>query len=107
MVSIDTIEKKLDELFIFFNSASVSSALSSVDRESAAYGLEKVELIKEILRRYRHKPENVFLKRIHGAFFSVTRGVEGFNDEETNRLFNEKCKGIYEIIKHLEQNIKW
>lgn len=107
MVVLNTIEIKLNELSQFFASIKESDTSNHVDQQTASYGFDKVEFMRENLSRYKQNPKNIFLKRIHSAFFSVTRGVEAFQDIETNEIFDHKCQGIYEIIKELEANIKW
>jgi hypothetical protein len=106
MVDLDRIEKKLNELKSFFQNVKDSHA-NPGDKEGASYGLSKVESMLQNLSKYRKKPQNILLKRIHGGFTSATRGVEGFGDYETNEEFIKTGEGIYQIKKDLEQHIKW
>ena len=107
MVTFEEITKKLDELSHFFQSIKEGTDANVTDKGSASYGFEKVRLIHGLIEAYKKKPSNVLLKRMHSAFSSVTRGLEGFVDYNTDQLFRKKCEGITEIFNDLEENIRW
>jgi hypothetical protein len=106
MVGSGKIQEKLQELSVFFSSVTESEG-SSVDKDSALYGLEKIRNINYLLDKYKKTPKNIYLKQIHSSFSSVTRGIEAFTDNEANDIFIKKCEGIYDIVKELEAKIKW
>ena len=107
MVAFEEIIKKIDELSEFFLSIKERTNANTTDKESASYGLEKLQFIRELIDRYNKKSANVLLKRMHSAFSSITRGLEGFVDYDTDQLFRKKCEGITKIVNDLEEHIKW
>jgi hypothetical protein len=106
MVDTNSIESKLSELEIFFQSVK-NSDLGESDKNSASYGLKNTDFLKITLEKYKKKPQNKLLKQIFNGFSSVTRGVEYFTDFETNEKFRKACKGIYQIQENLRDNINW
>lgn len=106
MVDLERIEKKLNELKSIFQNVK-DGYVTLGDKEGASYGLSKVESMLQNLSKYRKKPQNILLKRIHAGFTSATRGVEGFDDYEANEKFIKVGEDIYPIIKDLEKHIKW
>lgn len=106
MVDLERIEKKLNELKSFFQNVKDSDTIPS-DKEGASYGLSKIESMLQDLSKYRKKPQNNLLKKIHTGFTSATRGVEGFSDYEINERFIKARDGIYHIKEDLEKHIKW
>jgi hypothetical protein len=109
MVNIDGIENKLLELESFFEKVINSSP--GFDDSSygagASYGLKSVRNMKDILTKYKKKPQNKLLKYLYTGFTAVTRGVEGFNNHDLNEKFNKTCDGIYEISQEINAHIKW
>lgn len=109
MVDFEKIENKLLKLEFFF--LEVINSSSKTDTSSygagASYGLKVVRNMKDILNKYKKKPQNKLLKQLYSSFTSVTRGVEGFNDYNLNEKFREVCKGIYQIQEDLNTYIKW
>ena len=103
----DDLHKKLNELGMFFSSVKESASLMHIDRETASNGLNKVELIRNIVQKYKKEPRNIFLRQIHGGLFSMARGMEFFVDPKTNEDYIESCKGIYDLVDKLESAIKW
>lgn len=106
MVNINSIEIKILELEIFFQSVKNSDA-GEADQNSSSYGLKNTDFLKITLDKYKKNPQNKLLKQIFNGFSSVTRGVEYFIDFETNEKFRNTCKGIYQIQENLRENIKW
>src|SRR6478735_361655 len=102
MVEITEIEGKLNELEIFFHKVKEGSK-NVADAESASYGLSKIKFIQTALEKYKKKPQNKLLKQIDSGFVSITRGVEYFNDNDTNKKFFELCADI----PSLKSSIKW
>ena len=98
---------KLNELGIFFSSVKESASLTLIDQETASNGLNKVELIRNIVHKHKKEPRNIFLRQIHGGLFSMVRGMEFFVDPKTNEDYIESCRGIYELVDKLESAIKW
>lgn len=101
MVDIDQIKNILHQLEKFFHCV-IEESKNEADIDSASYGLSKVESIKSILDKYAKEPQNRLLKQIDAGFISVTRGVEYFNDYETNRAFYKLCDDIPSLKPYIK-----
>ncbi|MCM4150593.1 hypothetical protein DHD05_03230 [Arenibacter sp. N53] len=103
MVNLKRIENKLLELECFFEYTLDNT--SQIDISSygagASYGLNTIRNMKITLNKYMEKPQNKLLKLLDNGFNSVTRGVEGFNNDNLNENFREVSIGIYEIREEL------
>ncbi len=109
MVDIEKIEQKLMELEDFFNKVLNNKCDINISSfgAGAEYGLKSVENMRSAFEKYKRVPQNKLLKQIHGSFTAINRGVEGFNDRKLDIEFNKVLNDVYQIIKNLEQNIKW
>ena len=106
MVNLEKIKNKTIELKHFFYDVKNRSN-NEIDIESATFGLSKTKLIIKILVKYESNPQNKLLKQIYTTFFSVTRGVESFTEIYTNEIYEDICKGIYDILNDIESKIQW
>lgn len=102
MVDINQIKSALSQFEEFFLSVKNDSENDS-DKDGASYGLSKIQFVQNTLEKYEKHPQNKLLKQIDAGFVSITRGVEGFGDYETNKKFYSLFKEIPDIKSH----IKW
>lgn len=109
MIDLQRVEKKLLEFEAFFEL--VLKNPMQIDNTSygagSDYGLKSIKNMKGILKEYREKPQNKYLKQLFAGFTSVSRGVEGFNEYHLNEQFREVCKGVYQIQEDLNSHISW
>lgn len=102
MVDIAQIKKAIFQFESFFKEIKESSQ-NEGDIERATYGLSKVKFLQEVVKKYEKESQNKLLKQIDAGFVSIIRGVEFFEDYETNKKFYELSDSIPEIKSH----IKW
>jgi hypothetical protein len=107
MVNLNRIESKLIELESFF--VNTVNNTSKIDTSSygagALYGLNTIKNMKTTLKKYIGNPQIKYLKLLDVGFNSLTRGVEGFNNDSLNEEFRKVCEGIYEIREELNTYI--
>lgn len=109
MVNIVKIEKKIEEIEVFFQE--VVSNPNNIDTTSsgagAEYGLDCIVNMKKALTSYKKSPSNMHLKTVYYGFTAISRGVESFNDYDLEMRFREVLKGVYSLQEDLQQSIKW
>ena len=102
MVDIKKIPKAVRLFEKFFEE--INENLQNVgDVERVIYGLMKVKFLWEVIRKYEKEPKNQLLKQIDASFMYLTRGIEFFEDFETNKKFYKLSESIPEIKSY----IKW
>jgi hypothetical protein len=101
MVNIDQMYKVLIQFECLFKEV-IEQSKNEGDINRATYGLSKVNFIRHTLNKYEENRQNKLLKQIDAGFVSITRGVEYFDDYETNKKFFELFNGIPDIKSYIK-----
>lgn len=93
------------EYFNFYSHVVKLSKLAG-DKERATYGVEVAGHLLAFLEK-KDSFKNQDLKLIHGSLADLTRGVEYFEDFETQLKMDELGKKLYPVERALATAIKW
>ncbi|XLS30558.1 hypothetical protein ACJD0Z_06965 [Flavobacteriaceae bacterium M23B6Z8] len=96
----------LNELKDFY-SDTLENSDNTYDKESASTGLKTLESIDRFIKKYETKKEKKHLKRIHSLLATLSRGIEFFNDFETNERHNELGIHVYTLREEIEKELNW
>jgi phage gp46-like protein len=80
---------------------------SAGDKERANYGLKQANALLNIIELKNEVLTNVQLKQIHNLFTNITRGVEYFEDNETEQKDRELGSKLYALKQEIDSHIKW
>lgn len=77
------------------------------DKKSSLTGLKTLESIDQHIKKYETKKEKKHLQYIHSLLATLSRGIEFFNDFETNERHNQLGIHIYTLRKEIEKELNW
>ena len=106
MVSLDEIQEEIQDMTAFYISLP-SKVVSDGDKTYAALAKTASEQILDLITKYQNKPQNKILKQLHANVMTLTRGVEYFDDDSTERQHRAHGQLRLRLFEWLESNIKW
>lgn len=106
MVSKSSIIELAKEYIGFYTSVINDSNLPG-DIERARYGLKEARHLCDTVEKSEKELDNTQLKTIHIIFSNLVRGVEYFQDDQTEAKHNQLGDKLYHIKEKISTGIKW
>jgi hypothetical protein len=85
----------------------ISSSMDRGDRERAQFGLEQAQHLLEIIKKSKAELTSKELKSMYAIFMNMGRGVEYFEDLDTETKFGQLGAKIPPIQQEIRAALKW
>ncbi|WP_340201822.1 hypothetical protein [Ascidiimonas sp. W6] len=80
---------------------------STIDKKSALKGINGVQSIQKEILKYEKKQQKKHLKVIYNQLSNLSRGIEFFENFETNEQHNALGIHIYTMQEKIEKELNW